>query len=514
MRVAEILSCLRTKQDVVDVASRFDIAPSGLSREALTSTIARSLSKRMGSGGERLGWEGAIRTLITEGLGKQQLVDVLSVSVWYGLEASYEPIRGRVQKLNIESLEELFTELCIREEGVRESGNEAELENFIRTSKWSHVFQECTWEDEDDEALDEETLEEERETEDSEVEGEWTEWHSEPCFEAGPESNLPRGIDRTSGSLFAHQQRSIEKLEGWWRSTERSGVLCLPTGGGKTRTAVTFALRSVIRSGGRVLWLAHRHELVNQAIAAFLACGAEAGRQFTVGRFESGDRKHAETVDITVASIPTLTWGPRFQNFRRLHRINGDYNLVVVDECHHSVAQSWRRLITHLRQQMRGERVLGLSATPTRTAKSEQPEFWRIFGSLIHEERPLPLIRDGILASPKLVPVNTQRVFEATVDEEPSILPTPREKDGVLPSEFRSWAGGRRFRMGGDSSSRCSREIWRPSEHASLAHSISCNEACLSQKKDGSHCAGPPMRTFSSSRQRSAVSRSHSAMST
>ena len=422
MKTSDILQSLESKADVIDVAWQFDLMEglgSRATRSQITNVISRSLGQCQDEDGNRNGWEGAVRTLIEDGLCGKHLNQVLDGFEWEGARGFYSIVPSRLK--NNDQKVELLLEVCLREEAAKTSGEIEEFESFICDSKWSYVFKVEEFDEQDDDETDDEQDALEDEAEDDLEEELYeeispVEWHSQTTFHAGPNVQLPLGIERAASNLFPHQERGVAALEQWWIGEERSGVLCLPTGAGKTRTAVTFALRSVIKSGGRVLWLAHRRELVNQAIGAFLACGVEAESEFKIGRFEAGDRKHGDAVDVTVASIPTLMWG-KLQNCDHLLELNEDYSLVIVDECHHSVAGGWKRLIKHLRKRMHGERILGISATPTRTAKGERGEFWRIFGGVIHEEKPLPLIRDRILASPNLVIVKTGLTFEMKADD-------------------------------------------------------------------------------------------------
>lgn len=235
-------------------------------------------------------------------------------------------------------------------------------------------------------------------------------WHEELVIRAGRGVPLPAGLEYQDRPLLAHQQRSLDKLRTWCRGTSRAGVLCLPTGAGKTRTAVAFALE-VVGSGRRVLWLAHRNELVDQAIAAFAEAGGQE-RPFTIARFEAGRRKHKEQSDVVVASISTLAWqdGDELPNLELLLDIHEGFDLVIVDECHHAVARTWRSVVTKLGAR---RKVLGLSATPTRTSERERAALWRQLGEMIHEEPILELVKAGVLARPNVTVVSTGRTFEA-----------------------------------------------------------------------------------------------------
>ncbi len=107
-------------------------------------------------------------------------------------------------------------------------------------------------------------------------------------------------------------------------------VMALPTGTGKT---VIFA-ELIRRRGGRALVLVHRDELVNQAVDKLAAVGITAG----VIKAERDD----VDVQVIVASVQTLS------RQRRLARLRADFTTIVVDEAHHAVAETYRRVIDHV----------------------------------------------------------------------------------------------------------------------------------------------------------------------
>ena len=67
--------------------------------------------------------------------------------------------------------------------------------------------------------------------------------------------------------LYFHQNEAIKALEQK-NNLPFEGLLVLPTGGGKTLTAVHWLLRNFIDKKKKVLWIAHRHELLDQALDA------------------------------------------------------------------------------------------------------------------------------------------------------------------------------------------------------------------------------------------------------
>ena len=75
-----------------------------------------------------------------------------------------------------------------------------------------------------------------------------------------------------------HQQLALEKLNAWYDTFTKpqiGGILVLPTGGGKTFTAMHFICRRPLSDGYKVLWLAHTHHLLEQA---FYCLGGLVGR--------------------------------------------------------------------------------------------------------------------------------------------------------------------------------------------------------------------------------------------
>lgn len=219
-------------------------------------------------------------------------------------------------------------------------------------------------------------------------------------------------------NLFPHQQAALDALEEWFASDRGNGVLCLPTGAGKTRTAAAFALEHVLtKSEQPVLWLAHRTELIDQAIATFERLGRATDRPLTVGRWHR--ERTTGQVDVLVASIPTLTFGYRQggRSLARLLEAHPAFSLIVVDECHHGVAETWTWLLQELRARVPNVRALGLSATPTRHAEQEQPLLWSLFQKVVYEEPILGLIEAGVLARPTVIPIDTGASFDATKAE-------------------------------------------------------------------------------------------------
>lgn len=135
----------------------------------------------------------------------------------------------------------------------------------------------------------------------------------------------------------------------------------LPTGSGKTIIFSHLAAqrRSV---GERTLILAHRDELIDQAVAKLeAATGIRAEK-------EKAEFSAALTSPVVVASVQTL--------LRRLEKWpKGHFGLVVCDEAHHALSESWQRVLSHFEAQ-----VLGVTATPDRGDKKNLGQYFQTIG--------------------------------------------------------------------------------------------------------------------------------------
>lgn len=118
-------------------------------------------------------------------------------------------------------------------------------------------------------------------------------------------------------------------------------LINMATGLGKT---VTFAN---IPRQGRMLILSHREELVNQPRKYF---------NCTYGIEMASQRSHGE--EVVSASVMSLV--------RRLDRFKPtDFDVIIVDECHHSVTPTYRKILNYFKPRL----VLGFTATPNRADK-------------------------------------------------------------------------------------------------------------------------------------------------
>jgi superfamily II DNA or RNA helicase/diadenosine tetraphosphate (Ap4A) HIT family hydrolase len=145
------------------------------------------------------------------------------------------------------------------------------------------------------------------------------------------------------------QQQALAALEQTRAAGNHAGLVVLATGLGKTWLSAFDTACAEFR---RILFVAHREEILNQALDTFRRIRPEARLGHYTGEIKDPD------AEVVFASIQTLS---RREHLERFPPDTFDY--LVVDEFHHAAAASYRRLIAHFRPKF----LLGLTATPERT---------------------------------------------------------------------------------------------------------------------------------------------------
>lgn len=165
-------------------------------------------------------------------------------------------------------------------------------------------------------------------------------------------------------SARPYQLAATQAVYDMWNDLDDQGspMLVMATGTGKTFTACHI----LAPLGGRVVWLAHREELLNQAAKTLKAAIPSA----SVGIVQGSRNK--SSAQIVVASVDTL------RNQSRLDAIleHGPIDYIVVDEAHHSTSPTHTAAIEGLRSQH--TKLLGLTATPHREDGADLGEEWSI----------------------------------------------------------------------------------------------------------------------------------------
>tara|TARA_R100000664_G_C2756202_1_gene144028 strand:- start:252 stop:1670 length:1419 start_codon:yes stop_codon:yes gene_type:complete len=145
--------------------------------------------------------------------------------------------------------------------------------------------------------------------------------------------------------LRKYQIKAIKRTADSFRNGNKAPLLTLPTGAGKTVIFSEIAKRAVLKNNN-VLILVHRRELIKQASKKL------AEIQVPHGIIAAGFKPSNEPIQ--VASVQTIV--------RRLSSTSFKPALIIIDEAHHSVAGSWKKILDHWPKAKR----IGVTATPCR----------------------------------------------------------------------------------------------------------------------------------------------------
>ncbi|WP_414575810.1 DEAD/DEAH box helicase family protein [Anabaena sp. CCY 9402-a] len=242
---------------------------------------------------------------------------------------------------------------------------------------------------------------------------------------------------------FQHQVEAFESLSKTFKfGSEKpgSGILVLPTGAGKTFTAVRWLSDHVIPKNNKILWLAPSFYLLDQAFETFKKSARDIpeSKKILNIRCVSSNPSHAKassiklTDDIVIMTIQTAiknlhtdgedqTGKKRETAFRKFIDFCRQTGLfVVVDEAHHAPAYGCRNLLIGEKDSALGLRLLcpdlnllGLTATPTHNDNAIRGWLWKIFeNKIIYEANKESLILQEILAKPHYIEVSTGKEWE------------------------------------------------------------------------------------------------------
>lgn len=180
-------------------------------------------------------------------------------------------------------------------------------------------------------------------------------------------------------ALRPYQQAARDSIHAQWEQGRLRTLLVLPTGTGKTIVFASVAADQV-RAGDRVLILAHRGELLEQAADKL---------QRSTGLVSAVEKAESTCLNswfrVVVGSVQTL------QRSARLERFPRDYfGTIIIDEAHHAITDGYRRILDYFE----GAKVLGVTATPDR---GDMRNLGEVFDSLAYEYKLTDAIKEGYL---------------------------------------------------------------------------------------------------------------------
>lgn len=187
--------------------------------------------------------------------------------------------------------------------------------------------------------------------------------------------------------LRPYQEAAKTAILEQWNGGVQKTLLVLPTGCGKT---IVFAkvTEECVRHGDRVLILAHRGELLEQAVdkiqkATGLGCAMEKAEKSCQGSW----------FRVVVGSVQTLMRESRLAKFPEDY-----FHTIIVDEAHHCISDSYQKVLQHFSH----ANVLGVTATPDR---GDMRNLGQYFESLAYEYTLPKAIKEGYLSPIKALTI-------------------------------------------------------------------------------------------------------------
>ena len=207
--------------------------------------------------------------------------------------------------------------------------------------------------------------------------------------------------------LYEHQIEALKALNTINQKPDFRTLLVLPTGGGKTLTAVYWLLQNAVDKGKKILWIAHRHLLLEQAAAAFIDNAYTSIMiNHTTFRYRIISGMHDKPVHIkNDDNILIVSKDSINRSLERLDSwLKNEDVFLVIDEAHHAVAKTYRKTIKYVEEHAKSMKLLGLTATPFRTSEKEKGALSQIFtDDIVYKIDLNTLIDRRILSYPKFI---------------------------------------------------------------------------------------------------------------
>lgn len=176
--------------------------------------------------------------------------------------------------------------------------------------------------------------------------------------------------------LRPYQIESVANVENTLNDGNRSALVVLATGCGKT-IVFSSIIENEVERGGRVLVLAHRNKLLEQAHDKLKAsCGIDAHYD---GKNGGDDR-------VIISSVQAMSRDSRLEDYP-----DGYFSMIVVDEAHHIASPTYQKVVDHFST----AKLVGVTATPVRGDKLDTRE---LFDKVCYEYGMLSAIEDGYLS--------------------------------------------------------------------------------------------------------------------
>lgn len=269
---------------------------------------------------------------------------------------------------------------------------------------------------------------------------------SEPTLEA--DSLDVKGTDSNSPSrpLFDYQKKVLAEASDLIAIPRSRFLIQMPTGSGKTRTAMTLVTNRLKTEGPApvIFWLAHSEELCRQAFDTFVEQWQQTGDREVRACRLWGKHSAPQSLDkpiLVVAGFQKLHGLIQSVERVTLEALRGRTRLVIVDEAHRSVAPTYRHCVDFLAGN--DAKVVGLSATPGRTLELQNSELVDLYFGSIVEIAPDPglsvvqyLQKLGVTSKLIVDPILSNRHFSLSPRQRKAL-----ESNLDFPSDFLDQVG-------------------------------------------------------------------------
>ena len=207
----------------------------------------------------------------------------------------------------------------------------------------------------------------------------------------------------TAIKLRDYQEQAIDAVFAAWAGGMRRPAIVLPTGAGKTvvfasliarfrRDVAAAGVCTKATTGSRVIVLAHRDELVDQAIAKIRAIAPD----LNVGKVKAMELDYGR--DVVVCSVQTLA-SVRGETHMKYMADYGPIGLIITDECHHAAAASYKKIYAAFPDALQ----LGVTAT---MARGDGVGLGSVWEDVVYKRSILNLISKGHLTDVRTKQVN------------------------------------------------------------------------------------------------------------
>lgn len=201
--------------------------------------------------------------------------------------------------------------------------------------------------------------------------------------------------------LRPYQRAAVQCSFDLWDRNILNLLLVAAVGAGKTIIASTIIHQHLSQPDKRVLFLAHREELLGQTVDKLRMVNPEI-----IAGIEQGKNICPTNAQVMVASVATVRKLERITRWSPLQNIS----LIIIDECHHATSTSYLEVLHAVTKQNPNRHLLGITATPIRM---DGENLSLIFDTLAFRIDMIELIDQGFLCPIRGFTIKTNTILPA-----------------------------------------------------------------------------------------------------